>query len=620
MLLPRRRRTDRRRWTLLGFLLLLAAIVPPARAQFSPGPLSNAHAELEGTTKCLKCHGLKNGGDMSGQCLACHKGIARLVAERRGIHGREDRKACTTCHVEHLGRDAGLIDRAKLAPETFDHTGTGWPLIGKHREQKCEACHKRDNQELDLLGLEPKPESAHLFIGLKQDCASCHKDPHEGRLGTNCADCHRETSFRDVARDRFAHERTKFPLRGAHAKVECAKCHDPIAAWGKKPPFAACSGCHEDAHAGQALLSGERVDCSACHSEVEFANSTFDRARHRATQFPLEGKHAAVACAKCHPKRPTEIAPARLGSAGVWIRRPFARCEDCHADAHAGQFAARADKGECKACHTVGGWKPALWGVEQHQATAFPLVGRHIQVACKDCHAPAPPGGSRAIATTAAAGTAGMLFKLGASTCLTCHVDPHDGKYATAEAAGGKRACAGCHDLERFRPSLVDDREHGRYNYPLDGAHRAVACVGCHRDLGRPGLKSTLIGRAAVAERITFERRHQDCVECHTDAHDGQLRGPCSRCHGTDAFRPASAFVHDRDASFTLAGAHSKVACERCHPTTVDAAGKRHVTYRPVPIACAKCHADNPGIVDTTKSGSMDAPPRVESPGARSGR
>jgi hypothetical protein len=241
-----------------------------------------------------------------------------------------------------------------------------------------------------------------------------------------------------------------------------------------------------------------------------------------------------------------------------------------------------------------------------------------------------------------------MLFKFSKATCLNCHVDPHDGryvgadspdgKYAAADPLDGKRACADCHDVERFRPSLVGIQEHGRFAYPLEGAHRAVACVVCHRDLERPPITSSLIGGAAtIAPKtttpaasapattsktpaatapITFVRKHDDCVDCHADVHEGQLRGPCSRCHDTSAFGPASRFVHDRDAAFSLAGAHSKAACDRCHPATIDAAGKRRVTFRPIPVACAACHAETPGIVAPTESDSMRPPPNPALPGS----
>jgi hypothetical protein len=47
---------------------VLAAAGTPL-AQVSPGPLSRAHAALEGNLACVKCHG-KAKGDMDRKCLA----------------------------------------------------------------------------------------------------------------------------------------------------------------------------------------------------------------------------------------------------------------------------------------------------------------------------------------------------------------------------------------------------------------------------------------------------------------------------------------------------------------------------------------------------------------------
>ena len=55
-----------------------------------------------------------------------------------------------------------------------------------------------------------------------------------------------------------------------------------------------------------------------------------------------------------------------LGSAGVLLRPSASRCRDCHADDHAGQLAARPDKGECAACHTVAGWEPSTYADTAH--------------------------------------------------------------------------------------------------------------------------------------------------------------------------------------------------------------------------------------------------------------
>ena len=104
------------------------------------------------------------------------------------------------------------------------------------------------------------------------------------------------TAFTAVTRGAFDHDRTRYPLRGKHATVACDGCHDFRTARGKRPPFASCGACHTDAHAGTATLAGRPADCAECHDVGGFAPSTFTAARHRDTRYPLEGKHASVAC------------------------------------------------------------------------------------------------------------------------------------------------------------------------------------------------------------------------------------------------------------------------------------------------------------------------------------
>ena len=74
----------------------------PALAQISPGPLSRAHAKLEGSARCLDCHD-RGKGPSSDRCLACHKALQQRVAAGKGLHARAEYRDCKTCHVEHQG-------------------------------------------------------------------------------------------------------------------------------------------------------------------------------------------------------------------------------------------------------------------------------------------------------------------------------------------------------------------------------------------------------------------------------------------------------------------------------------------------------------------------------------
>jgi Zn finger protein HypA/HybF involved in hydrogenase expression len=83
------------------------------------------------------------------------------------------------------------------------------------------------------------------------------------------------------------------------------------------------------------------------------------------------------------------------------------------------------------------------------------------------------------------------------------------------------------------------------------------------------------------------------CSGCHTGPHGTQFaartdKGRCDACHSADAWRPANRFDHERDAAFSLKGAHAKVACARCHAAARPAAGRK---WRPVSAKCESCHS-----------------------------
>ena len=70
----------------------------------------------------------------------------------------------------------------------------------------------------------------------------------------------------------------------------------------------------------------------------------------------------------------------------------------------------RADAGECSACHTVEGFKPAKFGLVEHKATAYPLEGKHAAVACAKCHLPAGKA---------------TLYRIKFALCSDCHCFCH---------------------------------------------------------------------------------------------------------------------------------------------------------------------------------------------------
>jgi len=538
----------------LLFLALLAAAA--ARAQISPGDLARPHAALEGSANCQRCHSARRGVAPEA-CLACHTRLGERIKAARGLHAGPKFARCEVCHIEHQGRAFALIDWGPGGMTKFDHAQTGYALAGAHAGLACEKCHK------------PRPASsaegtsAATFLGLSADCVTCHRDEHRGQFaGRPCTDCHGMTAWKPAAA--FDHARSDFPLVGKHAAVACAKCHtarvagagEPAVAQYRGVAHATCADCHRDPHAGRL---GPR--CDSCHDAKSWQPSSPAAFDHDRTRYPLAGRHRAVACAACH------------GPADAGFRRPaFARCTDCHRDAHFGQLAARPDHGACESCHSVAGWSPSTYTVEAHQSSRYALTGAHLAVPCLRCHANVAAA-SRGTATAAAGRQTTPRLHWSETRCITCHQDPHGSDLSEKLR---RAACEDCHETAAWSQVRFD---HGWTKFPLGGKHAALPCARCHRPEAAPRQPA----------RLQLQRPI-DCAACHRDPHAGQFAGQsCTRCHGDDDWHRLR-FAHDRDSRYKLDGAHAKLPCAACH-RSVAAPGGSFVRYKPLPVDCQGCHA-----------------------------
>ncbi len=582
----------------VGLILVAAA---PAIAQLSPGPLSEAHADLEGVSHCLDCHGLEEEA-VDADCLKCHREIEWLIANDRGFHGLTARDDCAACHPEHGGREFELVEWPKGGTAAYDHRDSGWELTGRHAEAECRKCHRPELRRSPAASRRPGGLGPDSWLGLETACRACHEDPHADRFGPDCGTCHGAGSWREIREESFDHDRTRYPLGGAHRGLECAKCHDAERAWGARPAYARCDDCHVDAHAGRATLAGQSVDCDACHSVRWFRPSTYTAARHRESTYPLEGRHAKVKCESCHARSTTAAAVREFGTAGVDLRPSRAACADCHSDAHAGQLAGRSFAGhpgpaDCSVCHDVDGFRPSLFTVADHRESRFPLEGRHAEATCAACHGPErrllPP-----LPGTDVTGTARILFRPPAEACADCHRDPHEGRFSPGGTRPAADDCRSCHGENSFRPATYDATAHDASRFRLAGAHRAVPCFECHLELMREASKSTLL-LAPAAAALPFTAEKRACADCHENPHGGQFAarpdgGDCAVCHGVDSFRPTTGFDHERDSAFPRDGAHVRVACDRCHSTGPLPSGVIGIVYRPLGQRCEDCHTQLP--------------------------
>jgi len=541
------------------FLVLILAI--PALPQLSPGDLQMVHKDLEGLKNCQKCH--EAGKQVSAdKCLDCHKILESRIKDGLGLHAGPDYKDCIHCHVEHLGRDAELIwwDGGM---EKFDHAKTGHRLLGKHIGIECRRCHTGKNI-VDKKVRESKTKNPNrTFLGLNMDCSSCHIDEHRGQVGKDCNKCHNTDGWKPPAL--FNHKNTKFPLTGKHTDVKCEKCHKTIVdnLREKDPDYLLlspikhdnCLDCHQDSHKGK---FGDV--CTKCH--VTSGWRTFQKADfdHDKTNYPLRGMHVKVQCQSCHP----------AGKKMAGLKHDF--CADCHKDYHEGQMVNRKPTSKCEDCHTIDGFSPAKYGIEDHNKSKYPLVGAHLAVPCIACHAKIDlENGSK---------TTRFLFK--STACQECHGDPHKGAASKYVQTDG---CEFCHTVESWRKSIYDHKKSG---FELVGKHLEAACGTCHKPLK---------GELRV-DNLRFSGLNRRCMDCHKDIHKDQfVEMPiidnnkvinCDRCHTPEQWKP-SKFDHNKQSAFKLEGSHLKTPCTGCHKT-VGSGEKAYILYKPLDSACASCH------------------------------
>ena len=473
--------------------------------------LAGKHAEID----CAQCHEKR---------LIADKGIRDLLSTHPGRDTHLGLGArCSECHFdEHRGqlgnscKDCHTEKSWKPAP-AFDHARTAYPLQGKHRSVECLSCHAREGDRALDKDAFPAPLSQ-TFSRFKPvahaSCLDCHEDPHANRFGQDCRSCHTVDGWlvlQGTTRERAFHEQTRYPLRGAHVNIACKSCHGPfpgVKAVFKGLRFDKCTSCHVDAHLGQMGKPGRPVAaCDTCHTVEGFRPARYEARDH--VSWPLAGAHEAVACNLCHRAEPA--LEARASPLRAWILKrsrkdaisltqfhppgDVSRCDACHADPHAGQFAKRVKKAGCADCHEVAAWQKVRF--DHDRETKFPLTGAHARAACESCHL-ADAGGV-------------MRFTPLKDTCASCHADVHAGQFASARGAAVD--CQRCHTTAAWERTTFQHRPPFT-SFELTGKHATAGCADCHRDV-------------VVAANVRTPRYRgvpQTCEGCHVDAHRGAFR------------------------------------------------------------------------------------------------
>jgi hypothetical protein len=182
-----------------------------------------------------------------------------------------------------------------------------------------------------------------------------------------------------------------------------------------------------------------------------------------------------------------------------------------------------------------------------HQATGFPLEGRHQAVACESCHLD-------------------DQYQATPTACESCHWQRRkDDPYQTTLGL----QCGQCHRPTSWTAVQWDHA--AQAGVPLNAEHRTLACQACH---------TSRTFTASV-----------NCVSCHqrdyaaTTAPNHAAAGfpvTCDACHRpSDSTWASTAAGFDHHAVFPLTGVHATQACQACHVNNV---------FQGTPRDCIGCH------------------------------
>lgn len=371
------------------------------------------------------------------------------------------------CRLCHTGEGWHEI-RADFA---FDHEGeTGVALVGAHAEAECLRCHN---------------DRGPVAVFAERGCGGCHVDPHEGKLGPGCTDCHGENEW--VPREQIAmHARTRMPLVGAHAAAQCWQCHPGAEVGNFEGLDPDCTYCHvadlARATAPDHQVQGWTTDCQECHVPIAWGPARFAHP----SNFPLIGGHSGHACARCHGTGPsfTGLSPD---------------CVTCHLQEYQGttdpDHAAVGFGTDCAQCHSVFFWGDGRF---DHSA-GFPLTGGHAGRSCSECHQ-------------------NGVFQGTPTECIACHQGDYDGVTdPNHRALGFPTDCLQCHTTVTWSGARFDHR------FPIQGGpHGAVSCNECH----------TTPGSAAFSCTDCHEHTRSDMDSKHREVQGYVYSSPeCYRCH-----------------------------------------------------------------------------------------
>ncbi len=336
--------------------------------------------------------------------------------------------------------------------------------------------------------------------------------------------------------------------------MDCASCHEKTTRNGKEfqefsgIAFNDCVSCHQDPHDGQLRGSAPNVIRRPPSHNLKDRGSLITAAQTLTSGFTP--RKSIVLAATPEQNRSRYGFPGPIQCAGK-------QCVACHKDVHNGQFG-----NDCVKCHRETSFL-SLRSMDffDHTKTDYPLLGKHTEVDCRQCHQQR------------------YSAPIDFSACSNCHDDYHRGEF---KEAGTTPDCATCHSLAKgFDYSFYTLEEHQASPFPLEGAHTATPCFACHI--------------SEDDKRWTFRQLGGSCADCHQDIHKGYIPETyypgqdCTACHTNEAWASVN-FDHSK-TTWPLEGKHLEVACSKCHFIEINGkSSKIEQKFANLDTECASCH------------------------------
>ncbi|MEI6434536.1 MAG: hypothetical protein WCP32_06805 [Bacteroidota bacterium] len=450
--------------------------------------------------------------------------LTTILLAQKSPHGDSFTLSCKDCH----NPDGWKIDMKTL---TFNHGATKFPLVGQHQAVNCRQCHTSLN-----------------FTSAGKECVDCHTDMHNQTVGPDCGRCHTTVSW-VVNNITEIHQRSRFPLLGAHVTADCYNCHT-------------------NATSNLLLFGPLGVECIDCHRTNYDATTT---PNHVAMNFSTN-------CIDCHTMNAFSWSGAGFNHTNI-----TSGCVECHLSDYNNTTSPNHTQigfsTNCKDCHTTNpGWKPADY--RDHDSRSFPIYsGKHggAWSVCSDCHSN-PASYSQ-------------------YTCIDCHDHNQSKMNDDHKEVGGyaynSPACFACHPTGSKEGTF----NHAASAFPLTGAHSTTECQKCHVT-GFKGTPSACFSCHAPDYNKSVNPNHATLF----------LPTECGTCHTTvPDWKPATFDIHNN--YYILAGAHVPIAtdcntchnsnyinspntCVGCHEVQYNQSTKpNHITAN-FPTTCETCHSE----------------------------